>query len=282
MKKNIKKICLIWGGFILSFLLALFVGISIKSPSLERDWALEDSLLPTAVKSLWEEGVIYSIKNIRDFNYRSKSDFDVKYYDETYDLSKLEKLYYIVVPFSNFEWPAHTMLSFQFSDGKTLVASAETRKEKGESFSAVKWILNEFEFFYVLWSEEDLIKLRTDYRDNDVYMYPIRAEKDDIAAVFKNVMNRINKLSEEPEFYHTFFNNCTTTILDNANDIRNEKIPFSFEAILPAYSDKVVYDLGLIDTDLSFDEAKKYYKIDGLVQGKENIDFSKEIRIEKK
>lgn len=282
MKKNIKKICLIWGGFILSFLLALFVGISIKSPSLERDWALEDGLLPTAVKSLWEEGVIYSIKNIRDFNYRSKSDFDVKYYDETYDLSKLEKLYYIVVPFSNFEWPAHTMLSFQFSDGKTLVASAETRKEKGESFSAVKWILNEFEFFYVLWSEEDLIKLRTDYRDNDVYMYPIRAEKDDIAAVFKNVMNRINKLSEEPEFYHTFFNNCTTTILDNANDIRNEKIPFSFEAILPAYSDKVVYDLGLIDTDLSFDEAKKYYKIDGLVQGKENIDFSKEIRIERK
>jgi hypothetical protein len=121
------------------------------------------------------------------------------------------------------------------------VISAEVRKERGEDFEAVKGIMNQYELSYVIASEEDVIKLRTNYRKNEVYMYPIKTEKEKIQALFRSMALRADKLSQEPEFYNTLWNNCTTSILMHANALRENKIPWSIKTLLPSRSDEVLY-----------------------------------------
>ena len=171
------------------------------------------------------------------------------------------------------------MLSFSFSGGKNIVISAELRKERGESFSALKGILNQYELQYVIASETDVIQLRTNHRKNQVYMYPIDTPKEKVQALFRSMMIRADKLNREPEFYNTLWNNCTTTILQHANALRTEKIVGGKYTILPAHSDQIVYEAELIDTKLTLEAARAYYRIDEVarsVSGEQ--DFSKLIR----
>lgn len=179
---------------------------------------------------------------MRNHLWSTEKNFIPQYYDERYNLDEIESVHYIIVPFSDRVGPAHTMLSFTFSGGQHVVISAEVRKEQGESFSALNGILNQFEMMYVIGSENDLIKLRTHYRKNEVYMYPINTPKEKISALFRTMLIRADKLSREPEFYNTLWNNCTTSILLHANAFREEKIPWTIKTLLPSHSDSIVYN----------------------------------------
>jgi len=256
-------------------LLAISWWGSLK-PSLLRDWSQDQKILPSVFFSGSTE---VNVKNIRDFQYRSTSDYDARYVSETYDLEKIESLYFVIEPFSSFDGPAHTMLSFGFSDGKYVSVSPEIRKEKGESFSPISGILNSFEIVYMIGTERDLIKLRTNYRKDQVFLYPIRATKSQMRDMFTSVMHRADKLGKEPEFYNTIWNNCITNIRSHANSLREEKIPVSIELLLPSHSDQVLYDLGLIDTELPLDQARSYYQINSLAEEfAESDNFSEAIR----
>jgi Domain of unknown function (DUF4105) len=118
----------------------------------------------------------------------------------------------------------------------------------------------------VIATEEDVIKLRTNYRKNQVYMYPIKTEKAKIQALFRSMLIRADKLTREPEFYNTLWNNCTTSILTHANALRTEKLPWNSYTILPSHSDELVYAAGLIDTELSLPDARAYYMISDLAR----------------
>lgn len=93
-------------------------------------------------------------------------------------------------------------------------------------------------------------------------MYPIDTPKEKIQGLFRSMMIRTDKLTHEPEFYNTLWNNCTTSILTHANALRKEKIDGGKHTLLPAHSDEIVYRAGLIDTELSLPEARAYYQID--------------------
>lgn len=273
--KILKKILIII--IILFFWFVIF--IQCKTPLLERNWT-EDQIIMPKISYL---GSVVSIKDVRNLKYTTTDEYEISHYDENYDINKLENLYYIVEPFSSFNWPAHTMLSFGFENWKYVTISAEIRKEKWESFWPIKWIQNSYELIYVVWDENDLVKLRANYRKDNVYMYPIKTDKDKIQKLFLSMLKRTEKLTKEPEFYNTITNNCTTNILNHVNEIRNDKISWSFEALLPANSDKVIYELWLIDTSLSFEEARKYYKINELSEEHwDNSNYSQLIRKERK
>jgi hypothetical protein len=92
-------------------------------------------------------------------------------------------------------------------------------------------------------SEEDFVKLRANYRKDEVIMYPIQTSKEKIQKLFVSMLERADKLSKKPEFYNTITQNCTTSILDHVNELRTEAIPWTKEALLPSHSDKVIYDL---------------------------------------
>lgn len=252
----------------------------MQTPSLDRNWIETDKILPEI--SFLDSSV--SIKNVRNFKHISETESIAWYYDETYDLDKIESLYYIIEPFSDYDGPAHTMLSFWFSDWKYVVISAELRKEVGESFDPLLWILNQYEIMYMIWDENDLVKLRANIRKDIVRMYPMKAKEEQMQYLFTSMMIRADELNRKPEFYNTIYKTCTTSILSHVNQLRTNKLSaVDFKILLPSNSDKIAYDEWLIDTSLSLEEAREYYKINDLsIKYSDDKNYSKKIRRQRK
>ena len=261
--------------FLVVLILSLSIGLawwlSLK-PSLLRDWENADALLP---EISWS-GNLVTIANVRDHLWTSDSVFTPRYSTGIYNLDELDGVSYVITPFSSHDGPAHTMLTFSFSGGEHIAISPEIRKERGESFSAIQWLFNQYEFEYIIAHEDDVIKLRTNYRKNEVYMYPIKTEKDKIQTLFRSMLIRTDKLTKEPEFYNTLWNNCATNILIHANALRKEKLIAWFYTLLPSHSDEILYEAWLIDTKLpTLEAARAYYRIDELARTiSGGVDFS--------
>lgn len=276
---------IVWYWIERILLVALLVTITVgiawwtsQKPSLHRDWDPIDAVLPSIT---WNSETSVTIKNIRNHLWTTDKDFTARYYEETFDISKISWVHYVITPFSDSDGPAHTMLTFTFEDGKHLAISWEIRKERWESFDAIGGILNQYELIYVIANEEDVIKLRTNYRKNQVYMYPINTPKEKIQALFRSMLIRADKLAKEPEFYNTIWNNCTTSLLTHANALRENKLVWGKHVILPAHSDELIYGVGLINTQLPLPEARTYYRIDEIARNAwEEKSFSEIIRKE--
>lgn len=249
--KTIFWLCVIGG--------ALFYITTIlpKKPSNERDWSLDQKILSTISK----QGDIVTITDVRNFTYASTTTYTPNYYTKNYDLTKLKKVWYIVEPFSGYKGAAHTFLSFEFEDNIFLAVSVEIRKEIGEKFDAKKGLLREYELMYVFADEKDAVKLRTNFRKDTVYMYPVQTTPEKTRLLFADIITRAQVLALQPEFYNTFFNNCTTNIITHVNKITPGRIPFSYAAVFPEYSDIVAHKLGLIPNNLPIKDIRAKYKI---------------------
>lgn len=246
-----------------------------KKPSNERAWALDQKMLSVITKN----NDIIKIENVRNFIYASTTSYTPNYYTKEYDLSKLNRVWYIVEPFSGYKGAAHTFLSFEFESDVFLAVSVEIRKEIGEKFDAKKGLLREYELMYVFADERDVVKLRTNYRKDTVFMYPVQTTQEKARALFEHIINRSQILTTQPEFYNTFVNNCTTNIISHVNSISPGRIPLSYAAIFPEYSDKVAYKLGLIPNNMSLEEIRAKYKINKKAElYADSPDFSKKIR----
>src|SRR5688572_19601532 len=132
-----------WGSIALGSLLIGWLSIT---PSNHRNWNLDQVVLPEAEIN----GSLVTIRNIRNFTYRSTTDFTPAYYDRTFDLAELQRVYYIVEPFSDFKGAAHTFVSFEFTGPEFVAISPEIRKEQGEVFSAFKGLFKRYELMYVI------------------------------------------------------------------------------------------------------------------------------------
>lgn len=255
----------------------LFVSIAyiLVRPTNSADWSLDQQILPSAIIS----GNLVTVKNVRNFIYTSESDYTPSYYTKTYDVSKIESVDYIVEPFGDFSGAAHTFLSFGFDGGQYVAISVEIRKKKGQSFSPWLTFLKQYELMYVVADEQDVVKLRTNYRKDIVYMYPTRIDQAHARQLFLSMIQRVNELHDKPEFYNLFTNTCTTNIVRHVNEISEVKVPFSYRVLMPGYSDKLAYDLGLLDTTLPYDKIRERYKInDKAMKYADDKDFSLKIR----
>lgn len=234
---------------ILVLVISLIGYLSIR-PSNDKDWN-DDQIVISHADINDNLITVYDVRNI---SYNSTGEFEVNHYNRTYDLDKLEKVYFIVEPFEGFIGAAHTFVSFEFEDDVFVSVSVEIRREKGEEFSAWRGLLRQYELIYVVGDENDLIKLRTNYRRDDVYMYLVKTDYK--KEMFLEMINRVNDLYETPEFYNSFTNSCTTNLVKHVNKISKNRVPFSYKVLLPEYSAKLAYDLGLISNDLSFEETQ--------------------------
>ena len=240
----------------------------------ERDWSPEMEQVPSA--SL-EAGVV-TLKNIRHNTYVSEDDFVVEYFDRKFNLSEIQSVDYIVVPFK-IKQIAHTMLSFGLQDGTYLTVSIEVRKEKGERYNPLLGMGRKFELLYLVGDERDLIRLRTEHRDAQVYVYPSVAAPEHAQALFLDVMERANQLALDPEFYHSIRNNCTTNLAGHVNEISSKKIRYGWRVLLPGLSAKYAYDLGLLDNRIPFEELTELALVNDLaLEHRDAADFSQKIR----
>ncbi|MCC6125737.1 MAG: DUF4105 domain-containing protein [Pirellulales bacterium] len=244
-------------------------------PSNDRDWTPDQAIMAEAEIV----GDTANIRNIRNCRYRTIDDYDLAYYDKSFDLNQLESVDFIVAPFNDTPGIAHTMISFGFADGNHLVTSVEIRKEKGEKYDPIKGFLRQYELIYVLGDERDLIPKYANHYRCEVYVYRSTATPVQARKLFVDVLRRVNKLYEEPEFYDTLANNCTTNIRRHINHLKPDRVPYDYRVLLPGYSDRLAYDLGLIVPHGSFEETKQYAKVNYQAYlFREDPKFSEKIR----
>lgn len=228
----------------------------LSTPKNNLDWDIPQKITASAE---FNDGGAVVVRNIRNFRYRTPADYDIGYYDKTFDLDGLVRVDFIIDPFTKFRGVAHTMIAFGFADGTYIDVSIEARRELGESYHTYQGLFNQYEFIYVVADERDVLALRTNTRDDKVYLYKVDTSKETAQKLFVSIMERVNKLNEKPEFYNTFTNNCTTSLVEDINKVLPEEkqIGFSLKYVFPGYSDRLAYDLGFLDNSVSFEKLRE-------------------------
>jgi hypothetical protein len=243
------------------------------TPSNSRDWSPDVARVARA--SI--RGNIVTIQNLRNFNYRSETDYDQRWETRTYDLDQIQGM----DMFLSFWGPtqiAHTILSWQFDDGQHLAISIETRKEKHEVYSAVRGFFRQYELYYVVGDERDLVGLRTNYRGEQVYLYRIRVPATHTRALLVEYLNEVNRLAEHPRWYNALTQNCTTAIRGHVQDI-GASGSLDWRLFANGHLDQLLYERGQIDTDLPFAELQARSNITERARASgESADFSNRIR----
>ena len=247
-----------WRWHAIAIYFALFALVVVWwrniEPSNNRDWQTDVAVLPYATI----EGDVVTVRNIRNFDYRSETDYTPAYYDKRFDLRQLEGADLVAVYWMG-PAIAHIFVSFAFAGGDHLAVSIETRKEKGEGYSTLKGFFRQYELYYVVADERDVIRLRTNYRNDppeDVYVYRLQGPLENVRRVFLQYMNKINDLQVHPEFYNTLTTNCTTGIWLHTL-VNPEHLPFSWKILASGYVPEYAYEAGRLDKGLPFSELKR-------------------------
>lgn len=249
------------------------------TPTNSRNWQPDVAVLPYAEIN----GDTVTVRNIRNFTYRSETDYHPHYYDKTFDLKKLDSVDLIAVYWMG-DAIAHIMLSFGFEGQDYLCLSIETRKEQGEEYSTLKGFFRQYELIYVVADERDLIRLRTDYRNppEDVYLYRTRMPQENARKLFLEYVKKINLLCDKPEFYNTLTTNCTTDVVQHFQAFGG-RLRYNWKILLSGYTPLYAYELGGLDGSLPFEalRARSYINPKAQVIG-DAPDFSARIREEMK
>jgi hypothetical protein len=224
------------------------------------------------------EGDKVHVKNVRNFTWRTRTDFDPIYDDRVYDVSLLDSVYFAISPIFQLEEVAHVWLCFGFSDGQHVAVSVEARLPQGGSFRFLGSMFRQFQLIYVIGDERDVVGLRGAVWQNEVRVYPARATKEAMRALFLDIMERAHSLEEHPEFYNLFTNNCLNNLTHQIRRL-GRPMPSEFRLILTGFSDRLAFEYGFLDTDLPFEKAREIYRVDQWMQNTElDESFSQRLR----
>ena len=204
------------------------------------------------------------ITGVRNFDYRSRNDFTVRYEEREVPLSHLSGLDFYVSYWSE-GLVGHTFLSFIFDNAPPLSISIETRPEVGEGFDPIASLFKQFELIYVVGDERDIVGVRTNHRRETVYLYRLNTSAEDARRLLLVYLERINELADRPEFYHLLSNSCTINIIRYANAAGREG-RFDIRHLFNGLIDSYLYHSGRIDTSLPFDELRRRSLINAAAQ----------------
>lgn len=225
------------------------------------------------------DGDLVTIRGVRNCNYRAKDDFDVRYETRTYDIKDLNTLD-VMVNYWGMNAVAHTFLSFGFSNGEYLAVSIEIRPQAGRSYGMFKGLFKQYELIYIWADEKDIVRLRTNFKDEDVYLYRVSWPSEIIRKLFISMLKRTEALYLTPDFYNTLTHSCTNTIVDDAVRADIAYIPWYRRHILTGNIDRHMYVLKDIRTyGESFEELRRESLINDRAKAADkDMDFSVRIR----
>jgi hypothetical protein len=219
----------------------------------DREWQTDVRVTPYAdIK-----GDQVTIHGVRNFEYRTETDFTPRWETRTYDLRQLDSVDLIAVYWAG-KAIAHVMISFGFAGKDFVAVSIETRKEKSESYSTLAGFFRQYELVYVVADERDVIGVRTTYRQpqEDVYVYRVSGPLKNARRMFLDYLRSINELRARPSYYNTLTTNCTTSVLMHTR-MNPESPPLSWKILMSGYVPDYLYELGRVDTSRPFAELEK-------------------------
>ena len=217
-------------------------------PSNDRVW--DPDHVQVAEASIVDGTV--TINNFRNCVYRSEIDYDVQFETKQFQLDEIESVWLIVQKFTPAEGLAHVFLSFGLKpaehDREYFSVSVEIRRELGEIYSPLKGLYRNYELTHVVGDERDLIGVRTVHRPLDrVYMYRINATPEQARQLLANFVERIQTLHSQPQFYHSFLNNCANGITGLTYELTPEPINWlDSRIVMPGHSGQFAWESGLV------------------------------------
>ncbi len=263
-----------WGNAaaVVPFAIVLAWWLSI-APSNTRNWQPDVARLPSAAI----DGHLVTIHNVRDFAYPSPTAVVERWEQRTYDLDQVEGFDMFLSSWGA-RGIAHTISSWEFSDGRHLAISIETRKEVGEEYSALLGFFRQYELYYVVADERDVIGVRAGPRQEDVHLYRLRASPAFARAMLLDYLREVNRLARAPAWYNALTHNCTTTIRHHAQEVGAGN-PFDWRILANGYLDELGYQRGQINTSIPFPELRRRSDVTARARAAgDRADFSRLIR----
>jgi len=217
-----------------------------------------------------------SANDVRNFTWRSETDYSERWEHRTYDLSKLRSLDLFLVYWMG-PSIAHTIMSFGFDNGSYLDFSIELRRTQNDQYSAIAGFFKTHELVYIGADERDLITLRK-VRNEQIQLYRLRTPPERARALLVEYIKQANDLAARPRFYNTLTTNCTTTIFNMMRAVTSS-IPFDWRIILTGHLPSYLYEHGAVDTRISLEELRQRADVTGRVYGNlSDAAFSSRIR----
>lgn len=264
-----RKIAVLSAGFFV-----VLVWWLTLQPSSDRAWQ------PDVAQTPWAEidGDRVTLHNVRRCEYRTETDYTPIWETRTVDLSKLQGID-LALNYWGSAWMAHPIISFQFADAPPVCFSIETRKEVGESYSAIGGLYRQYELVYVCADERDVIRVRTNFRKGeDVYLYRSQVPVPQARQRFLEYIGAMNALRDRPRWYNAATTNCTTSI--RAQRAAESRAPWDWRILFNGYGDEMLYEHGALASDgRPFAELKAQARINDAARAADTApDFSARIR----
>jgi hypothetical protein len=242
-------------------------------PASNRNWTPDVARNVTATFG----GDHVVITNVRNFTWRSETDFDQTWEQRTYSLAHVTDVD-LILSYWMGESIAHTIISFGFDDAPRLAFSIEIRKESEESFSSVSGFFKQYELVIIAADERDVVRLRSNVRGEDVRIYRLRMRPTNAQRLLHTYLDEANDLARRPRFYNTLTSNCTTLVFDMARVI-HPGLPLDSRIVFSGYLADYAYDVGGIDTSMPFEKLRDLSRIhEKAIAAGSDPDFSVRIR----
>lgn len=236
-----------------------------RKASLSRDWC--DYCRHQARAVVDEEARTVTFSHVRDFTWRSTKDRDEHWErDVTFDLNAIKDVWYIVDHFGSLKGIAHTMLTFEFMDGKSVTFSFEARRDGRDRYSPWEGMWRAYELYLSIGFERDMIYLRTNARRNQVHRYRTTTSRRRERELFMLLARRSDELARTPEWYHSLSTTCATELRKLINDVAPIRIPYAWRLLLPGHSARMAFRLGLLERWGTFEETRDSSRIDLVAQ----------------
>ena len=235
-----------------------YIRLKALEPRLDLEWV--DDCAEHATASF--KGSKVTLKNVRDFSWKNLREHDSKWINTKVDLDDIADVWFVIDHFHKIKGLAHTMLTFEFKDGQFITFSFETRREVGERYHPWKGLWRAYELYLLVATENDALHLRTNARNHKVHLFRVQTPPGKDKALFNALCDRLNSLSEKPEWYHTFGKTCTTAIVDQVNLITPGRIPRMWRTLLPGHSARAAWKLKLIEDWGGYDATLQASRID--------------------
>ena len=277
---SITMVVMIWQARLavgLLVFLLIFAGLLIwwvrLAPSNDGEWADDVARMTSGTV----DGSRVTLYNVRNFDWRSKTDYTQRWETRSYDLDRLRSVD-MIMSYWGLQAIAHMLISFGFDDGSRVVFSVEIRRQTFQAFSEVGGFFKEFELSVIAADERDVIRVRTNVRGEDDYLYQLRMPLSDMRSLFLGYVGEANTLLEQPRFYNTVTVNCTTLVYQMMKRIVG-RLPLDYRLLLSGYLPEYVYGVGGLDRNFSLEELRAQGRITERAKSSDrSANFSQAIR----